>query len=165
MKKVNILVGLKGSGKTYIGKLLQDKLNIPFLRVEDICLRINAGREINNKAYISEAFEQIEAEIRKKLASSDQITIESTASASQFDNMVLSLRKDFIVKLVKIDTDPNLCLQRVKTRDLKNHIPVSDEQIIEINKVSAMRTFDFDLIIENNNKTDKELIEELNKLV
>ncbi|MGD0712530.1 MAG: AAA family ATPase [Bacteroidales bacterium] len=165
MKKINILVGLKGSGKTYIGKLLQDKLNIPFLRVEDICLRINAGREINNKAYISEAFEQIEAEIRKKLASSDQITIESTASASQFDNMVLSLRKDFIVKLVKIDTDPNLCLQRVKTRDLKNHIPVSDEQIIEINKVSAMRTFDFDLIIENNNKTDKELIEELNKLV
>jgi shikimate kinase len=165
MKKVNILVGLKGSGKTYIGKLLQDKLNIPFLRVEDICLRINAGREINNKAYISEAFEQIEAEIRKKLASSNQITIESTASASQFDNMVLSLRKDFIVKLVKIDTDPNLCLQRVKTRDLKNHIPVSDEQIIEINKVSAMRTFDFDLIIENNNKTDKELIEELNKLV
>jgi shikimate kinase len=165
MKKINILVGLKGSGKTYIGKLLQDKLNIPFLRVEDICLRINAGREINNKAYISEAFEQIEAEIRKKLASSNQITIESTASASQFDNMVLSLRKDFIVKLVKIDTDPNLCLQRVKTRDLKNHIPVSDEQIIEINKVSAMRTFDFDLIIENNNKTDKELIEELNKLV
>ena len=164
MKKVNILIGLKGSGKTYIGQLLQDKLNIPFLRVEDICLKIKAGREINDENYISEVFEQIESEVRKLLLTKDQLTIESTGSVPQFDKMLHNLKKDFIVKLIKIDTDPSLCFKRVTLRGRTNHIPVSDEQVIEINKMADQRKFDFDLVIENNSKTDKELLEELNEL-
>ena len=164
MKKVIILIGLKGSGKTYIGQLLQDKLNVPFLRVEDICLKIQSGRQITDTNYISEVFVQIEAEIRKLLSSIDNLTIESTGSVIQFDQMVSNLKKDFNVKLIKVDTDPALCFQRVKTRDKKNHIAVSDDQVIEINNNSFKKKFDFDLIIENNNKTDKELLDALVKV-
>lgn len=38
VKRIYILIGPKGSGKTYIGTPLQDQLHIPFLRVEDIAL-------------------------------------------------------------------------------------------------------------------------------
>jgi dephospho-CoA kinase len=104
------------------------------------------------------------AKIRKTLFSVDQLTIEATGSVIQFDQMVHNLKKDFIVKLIKVDTDPELCLQRVKARDQQNHIPVSDKQVIDINKISAQRTFDFDLIVPNNSQTDNELLEELSQL-
>jgi hypothetical protein len=55
-------------------------------------------------------------------------------------------------------------LKRVKARDQQNHIPVSDKQVIDINKISAQRTFDFDLIVANNSQTDNELLEELSQL-
>jgi shikimate kinase len=164
MKTIYILIGLKGSGKTYIGTLLQNKRNIPFLRVEDICLKIKADRKIDDQDYISEAFEKIETEIRKKLLSVNQLTIESTASAIQFDQMVFNLRKDFVVKLIKIETDPKLCMQRVRTRDQENHISVSDEEVTQINTISAQRKFDFDLTIQNNFKSDNELLDELSRL-
>jgi shikimate kinase len=164
MKTIYILIGLKGSGKTYIGTLLQNKRNIPFLRVEDICLKIKADRKIDDQNYIKEAFEKIETEIRKKLLSVNQLTIESTASAIQFDQMVFNLRKDFIVKLIKIETDPKLCLQHVRTRDQENHISVSDEEVTQINTISAQRKFDFDLTIQNNFKSDNELLDELSRL-
>lgn len=161
MKKVTILIGLKGSGKTHIGQLLQEKLNIYFLRVEDICLKIQAGRKISDIDYISEVFTHIEAEVRKLLCTVNHLTIESTGSVPQFDQMLTNLKKDFIVKLIKVNADPGLCLQRVKTRDQKNHIVVSDNQVIEINNAAAQKTFDFDLIIENNNLTDEELLKVL----
>ena len=84
MKTINILIGPKGSGKTFIGQLLQTKYGIHFLRVEDICLKIKADREIMNKTYISEVFLEIEKEVRNHLSIKNQLTIESTASVIEF---------------------------------------------------------------------------------
>jgi len=165
MKTINILVGQKGSGKTYIGKLLQDNLNIPFLRVEDVCLKIKKDRDVFDKNYIAESFMQIEKEIRKLLNTTDQLTIESTGAAVEFTQMLENLKKDFIVKLIKVDTDSELCIQRVRDRDNKNHIPVSDERVSEINKLAVRKIFDFDLIINNNCKTDKEILNEIKKII
>jgi len=164
MKTINILIGLKGSGKTYIGQLLQSEYNIPFLRVEDICLKIKADRDVFDKEYISETFNLNEKEIRHQLQSVNELTIESTGAASEFDLMLKNLEKDFIVRLIKINTNPLICLQRVKSRDLKAHIAVSDEKVIEINKLAAQKSYTYDLIISNEDKSDEDILNELSQM-
>ena len=164
IKTINILIGLKGSGKTYIGQLLQESYNIPFLRVEDICLKIKANRDVFDKEYISETFNLIEKEIRHQLQSVNELTIESTGAASEFDLMLKNLEKDFIVRPIKINTNPLICLQRVKSRDLKAHIPVSDEKVNEINKLAAQKSYNYDLVIANDDTSDEDILRGWNEM-
>lgn len=163
MKTVYVLIGLKGSGKTYAGKLLSERLAIPFLRVEDIFLKLRSNNPLEDQNYITRGYENVEKEIRSLLNGFDELTIESTGIAIQFREMISNLKKDYDVKLIKIDTDPELCIKRVKSRNRSGHIPVSDEMLIEINKLSESISYDYDLIFKNNNKTDDELIFEFIK--
>ena len=163
MKTVFILIGLKGSGKTYAGKLLSERLAIPFLRVEDIFLKLRSNNLLEDQNYITRGYENVEKEIRSLLNGFDELTIESTGIAIQFREMISNLKKDYDVKLIKIDTDPELCIKRVKSRNRSGHIPVSDEMLIEINKLSESISYDYDLIFKNNNTTDDELIFEFIK--
>lgn len=160
MKTVYILIGLKGSGKTHIGDLLSKRLEIPFLRVEDIFLRIKTEDPLNDQNYILTGFKNVEIEIRKRLVKNDQIIIESTGIATQFNDMVENLKNDFVIKLIKIDSDPDLCLKRIKNRDQSKHIAVSDDKILEINKLAKEISFNFDLVIVNSSKADNEIVQE-----
>ncbi len=164
MKTVYILIGLKGSGKSYIGNLLSERLSIPFLRVENIFLKIKTNNPLEDQNYISTGFINVEKEIRSLLKGIDQLTIESTGIAVQFETMVSNLKKDFIVKLIKIFTFPELCFKRVKDRDQSDHISISDDQLLEINKLSGKVSLNFDLIIYNNIETDEEIIEQFRKM-
>ena len=54
IKQIIILIGLKGSGKTYIGTLIQEKVGIKFFRVENVWLSFKSERLSNE--YILEGF-------------------------------------------------------------------------------------------------------------
>jgi len=163
MKTVYVLIGLKGSGKTYTGKLLSERLAIPFLRVEDIFLKLKTTNPPDDQNYVTRGYENVENEIRSLLTGFDELTIESTGIAFQFREMIAKLKIDFDVKLIKIDTDPELCFQRVKWRNQTGHIHVSDEMLAEINKLSESVCYDYDLIIKNSTTADDELIFEFIK--
>jgi len=163
MKTVFVLIGLKGSGKTYTGKLFSERLAIPFLRVEDIFLKLKTNNPPDDQNYVTRGYENVENEIRSLLTGFDELTIESTGIAFQFREMIANLKKDFDVKLIKIDTDPELCYERVKWRNQTGHIPVSDEMLTEINKLSESVRYDYDLILKNNTTADDELIFEFIK--
>ena len=158
MKTVYVLIGLKGSGKTYTGKLLSERLAIPFLRVEDIFLKLKTTNPPDDLNYITRGYENVENEIRSLLTGFEELTIESTGIALQFREMIAHLKKDYDVKLIKIDTDPELCYERVKWRNQSGHILVSDEMLTEINKLSENVCYDYDLILKNNSASDDELI-------
>ncbi len=164
MKTVYILIGLKGSGKTYIGNLLSETLSIPFLRVENIFLKTKTENPLKDQNYISAGFKNVESEIRSLLLNIDQLTIESTGIGTQFESMVSNLKKDFIVKLIKVSSDPELCYKRVKNRDQSDHISVSDDQLFEINKLAGKVSLNFDQIIYNNTEQDKDIIDEFRKM-
>ncbi|MBS1550851.1 MAG: shikimate kinase [Bacteroidetes bacterium] len=164
MKTVYILIGLKGSGKTYIGNLLYETLSIPFLRVENIFLKTKTENPLKDQNYISSGFRNVENEIRSLLMKIDQLTIESTGIGTQFESMVSNLKKDFIVKLIKVSSDPELCYKRVKNRDQSDHISVSDDQLFEINKLAGKVLLNFDQVIHNNTESDSAIIEEFRKM-
>jgi shikimate kinase len=165
MKTLYILIGLKGSGKTFIGKLIEDKFGISFLRVENIFKNIKHDRHYSDESYIKEGFTLLEKEIRNRFKETDMLTIESTGLTDEFRQMLGSLRKDFSVRLIKIDADPALCIERVTKRDSKNHINLSDKDVEKINELAIKVKFDYDLTIDNNTKTEKNILKQFRKIL
>ncbi len=162
MKQVIILIGLKGSGKTYIGTLVQEKLGIKFFRVENVWLTVKSER-LSDK-YMKEGFNLVESEIDNLLLHSDRIIIESTGTTEYFKSFLQKLKSKYDVKLVKIETSRDICYKRLKSRDASIHIPVSDDLLEKINQEAIKVELEFDTIIENEKTSDNDILDKLQKL-
>ena len=90
IKQIIILIGLKGSGKTYIGTLIQEKVGIKFFRVENVWLSLKSERLSNE--YILEGFSLVEKEIDRLLLDTDRITIEFTGTTDYFNRFINKLK-------------------------------------------------------------------------
>ena len=163
MKQLIILIGLKGSGKSYIGSLIEERLGINLLRVEDLWL--NSKQKRFSEDYVSEGFKLVEKEIENKFKGLDLLTIESTGTSKYFKPFLRELRIKYNLKLVKIDTSPETCHRRIKSRDSSIHIPVSDDIIHQINKEALEVDLEFDTVIDNENSTDVEILKKISEIV
>jgi len=157
MKQLIILVGPKGSGKTYIGTLIHEKLGIPFLRVEDIWLSVTSERFTGE--YFEEGFRMVEEEIDRQLNKADLLLIESTGASAHFAPFLSAVRQKYSLTLIKINASPDTCRRRIKTRDTSVHIPVSDDRIEQINREASKVDLEFDAVIENEYASDEEILE------
>ena len=154
-KQIFILVGPKGCGKTFIGTLIQKEIGIHFLRVEDIWLSLKSERLSNE--YIIEGFNLVKKNIDQLLTLNSRIVIESTGTSEHFFSFLDILRSSYDVKLVKIVASPDVCVNRIKSRDSSLHVPVSDDMLSLINQAALETNLDYDLII-NNEKTSNNMI-------
>lgn len=164
-KIIYLLIGQKGSGKSFIGTLMEKEFGIKFIRVEDWAKKIKKDRDVDNEAYLKQVFEKIENGIRGSLTDKDKIVFESTGLTEHFDLMLESLRRDFQVTTIGVYADSTTCLKRVKSRDQNIHINVSDDQVLMINEKVRERNFETDFSIINEDKSEKELINEIEKNV
>ena len=122
MKTIFILIGPKGSGKSYIGKLIEKNLSIRFLRVEPLFMKIKGNRDNIDESYIKEGFKLLESEIHHCLIKEDNVIIEQTGAADYFNQFLENLESKFIVKLIKIYSPLDMCNKRIKKRDSNRHI-------------------------------------------
>jgi predicted kinase len=164
-KKIYLLIGAKGSGKSFIGMLMEEHFGVKFIRVEDWAQKIKAKRAINNEAYLTDVFQGIEDGIREVMIREDIIVFESTGLTSQFDRMLKNLQGDFSVITILVEAKNETCLRRVKTREQSIHIAVSDEQVNEINKLVQEKQMPTDHCVTNENKSAKELVAEISKII
>lgn len=164
-KIIFLLIGAKGSGKTFIGIIIESHFNIKFIRVEDWVKEIKKDRQIEDEKYLRDAFQVIETGIRSFLNNYSKIVFESTGLTNYFDQMIKSLRKDFKVITIKIQAESALCLERVKNRDLSIHINISDDQVININKQVQAKNMKTDFILSNNDKHIYELKAEIENII
>lgn len=162
-KSVYLLIGQKGSGKSFIGTLLEKEFGIKFIRVEDWAKKIKKDRNVDNEAYLKQVFVEIESGVRDSLTDNDKIVFESTGLTEYFDIMLENLRKDFKVTTIGVYADSTICLERVKSRDQQIHINISDDQVLMINEKVRERSFETDFSIINEDKSEKELINEITK--
>jgi dephospho-CoA kinase len=160
-KKIFLLIGQKGSGKSFIGNIFEKKFGIKFIRVEDWVKLINKDHDVFNEIYLKKVFELIENRIREILIENNCIVFESTGLSSYFDKMLESFKNDFQVTTVGIYAERSTCLYRVKSRDQTLHINISEYQISKINKKVIERNLFTDFLIINENKTEKKLINEV----
>lgn len=145
-----ILIGPKGSGKTYIGRQIEHLTGIKFLHVESLWLQLADGED---------GWDRVEREIDNIFIQYDKVVIESLGAGEGFNRMYASLKAKYEVKLIKVETDLDECLQRVKNRDSVDHIPVSDEKVREYNRIAAGVNHPWNAIIDNNGPaTDEEIL-------
>ena len=150
-KTLHILIGPKGSGKTYIGGKIEHLTGIKFLRVEPLWLQLTGGED---------GWDRVKHEIDELFRQHAKMVIESLGAGEGFNRMYASLKEKYKVKLIKVETDLDECLQRVKNRDCVAHIPASDEKVREYNRIAANVSHPWDAIIDNNGPaTDEEILE------
>lgn len=146
---VLLLVGPKGSGKTFIGSLICKHLGVPFFRAEPIFLENLRSSRLRGAARDAEGFEKVFAEVERWLVNTPRVALESTGASDAFPPFLDALRSKYQVLLVSIQAPPETCLERVRTRDPKDHIAVSDDNVVAINRRAAKVRLDWDLEIDN----------------
>ncbi|MGA9398371.1 MAG: hypothetical protein WBV22_08955 [Anaerolineaceae bacterium] len=140
-KTIYMLIGPKGVGKTHIGTLVDRSTDIVFLRVEPIWLTLQPGED---------GWIKVETAIDAMFQAHNKVMIESLGIGEGFRGLLISLAKKYQIKLIRVVADLDTCLSRVKNRNKLDHIPVSDDKVIEYNNSAAIVTYDWDVEIENN---------------
>ena len=150
VKTLFMLIGPKGSGKTYIGMLVDKNTNISFLRVEPIWLSLKANED---------GWLKVEQEIDKRFENCNKLMIENLGAGSGFHGFLNSLKAKYQIETIRVYTEPGICLKRVQNRSSKDHIPVSDMDVERYNEIASQVIFDWSFEIDNNGPaTDAELL-------
>jgi shikimate kinase len=149
-KTVVMLIGPKGSGKTHIGTVLEKRAGLKFLRVEMIWLRLGEGQD---------GWQAVEEAVDSCLERSDSVVIESLGVTEGFERMRASLGRRYRIRYVRVAAPPAVCLERVRGRDSRDHIAVSDEKVEEYNSIAVKVALPWDGEICNFPPlTDREIL-------
>jgi predicted ABC-type ATPase len=140
-KTLYMLIGPKGSGKTHIGSLVSANTNIVFLRVEPIWLSLQPGED---------GWTKVIETLHGLFAQHDEVMIESLGAGDAFRDFDSRLAGQYVIKKIRVLTALDTCLERVRTRSALNHIPVSDDKVVEYNQVAARVVHDWAGEIDNN---------------
>ena len=153
-KTLLCLIGLKGSGKSHIGSLLEKHWGIPFIRVEELWLSLSRETESRGEDFVAEGFRRQEELLLRELSQHPAACFESTGTTPQFAALLKRLSTHAQVFLVHVLADPDLCAKRVRSRDQSIHVDVSDSRVREINAEASRVTYPWALEIENGEGSD-----------
>jgi hypothetical protein len=140
-KMLYMLIGPKGSGKTHVGMLVDRHTDIVFLRVEPIWLGLRPGED---------GWKKVEAVIDTMFQTNNKVMIESLGVGDGFCEFYADLAEKYPIKMIRVYADLDTCFARVKNRNSTDHIAVSDDKVVEFNKIAAKVTYDWALEINNN---------------
>ena len=160
--KTIVLIGMMGSGKTTIGKLLGEKLTLRSIDIDVII-------EQNEKRTVSEIFQNegekyfrnIERETIKKNFTNKDLIISLGGGAFEDQLTQEHLLKNSTVIYLK--TSPNVILERIKNNTnrplLKNQMTVEKIQSIILQRQKNYELANITILTDNKN-TDK-IVEEI----
>ncbi len=154
MKKVIVLVGPKGAGKTTIGRFLEAELGIEFFCVEPLFLEVRARLGASHPDLERQGFEAVLASLGDALARSAVVCFDSTGASARFPWLLSELGKLARVVLIRVLADPAQCLERVRQRNAALHIPIADAAIERINDVAARVELPWDAKLDNRGEFD-----------
>ena len=150
-KTIILLVGPKGSGKTYLASRMEAELGIGFVRVEPIWLSLSAEISPGTAQFDEEGQSRVISAAHEALEHHSTIVLESTGTAPWFPRQKSDLDAIGSLIFVKVDAPLSLCLERIQHRDASNHIPVSDDRVNEINAIASRVVLPWTIIVPNTN--------------
>ena len=154
-----LLVGPKGSGKSYIGRLLQSALGIHFCPVEPLWMAYHAAcKEAGKEPTIAEGIAVVHPLIAKALAEHTHVSVETTGASAEILTDLLALGHDAGLLLVRLQVPLETCLERIARRDQRQQIPLATEAIKEVYRLSVALDLPVDVVIENCELEDEQIL-------
>jgi len=133
IKRIVVLVGPKGSGKSAIGSMLERELGVKFVRVEPLFLETREEIGAAHPDFERIGFQKTFSCLVYELSRHDTVCFESTGASEKFHRLLTELRELSVVLPVQVQADPMQCVERIRSREPSIHIPVSDDQVERIN--------------------------------
>jgi shikimate kinase len=161
LKRIIVLVGPKGAGKSTIGHLIENWLGVPFIRVEPIYLQVRGVLGAEHPDLERHGFTAILGNLTQALTRHDVICFETTGASTHTSWLLAELSKVAEVLLVQVRADPSQCLARIHRRDASVHIPVSDNEVERINAVANQVDLPWAAVIDNRGNLEIDKILEI----
>lgn len=156
-----MLVGPKGSGKSFIGELMQEHFSITFLPEESWTKGVKKDSSLSHTSYLTEVFANMEEKVREALEEHDTIVFEATPLTKAFETMFETLKTDFFMTTIGVWATHVCCIERIRAGNQAEDIQVSEEEIRAINSMVVDRAAETNFRIENNDATVDELVADL----
>lgn len=162
MSKNIVLVGLSGSGKTTIGKLLEQKINLKFIDTDEIIVN-NENRSIND-IFATDGekyFRQIEFEVVRKVSEQNDLIISTGGGVVLNQENIDNLKKNGIVFYLKTSVDT--LVNRLKN-DTTRPLLKTDDLRLKLEKMLFDRATFYekaDYIIKNDNDNIEQTVENI----
>jgi catechol 2,3-dioxygenase-like lactoylglutathione lyase family enzyme len=157
-KAVYVLVGPKGAGKSYLGRLAEKQLGLAFVDVEALALSMPEDERRSDLIYA-----RLERLVDERLRDAPDVILEVTGASPHTGAFFESLRRKYQVRLVQLVAPPDTCLARIEARGPANQLPATPEQVREINRLSLEADFEYDLRL-GNPPTDESLLSAIARL-
>ncbi len=161
-----VLIGMMGSGKSTVSKLLSEKLNLSLLDTDEIFEQQEKCKIVDFfKKYGEEKFREIESEILKKaLTKSNCIISTGGGIVLKEENRILLSDKSILT--IYLSTNYETIYNRIKDDKTRPLLLVENPKE-EIKKILNSREQFYNqakITIETDNKTQQEIAEEILKI-
>ena len=158
-----VLVGLSGSGKTTIGKLLEKYLpNLKFVDTDEIIVK-QENRSINDifAKDGEEKFREIEKSVVEKVSKENDLIISTGGGVVLNKENMINLKKNGIVFYLK--TSPEVIAERLKNDNTRPLLKVDDvkEKLYKMLEIRGKLYEEADITIN----TDEKSSEKVSKLI
>lgn len=166
-KRIILLIGPKGSGKTHLASLAAENLDVHCIPADSIWLRIDDERELSGEEYTKARLSRVYAAINAEFLQTSSVILESTGTASWFNEFLSRLKSFGEVILIKVDAPEDVCLQRIRRQSQLEGIEVPEEQIKRINQISRNLEMNWDASFNNNDdeSNEKQFIDMLKNIL
>jgi shikimate dehydrogenase len=154
-----VLIGMRGSGKTTVGRILARKLGRELVEMDELIAR-RAGLSISEivKKYGWERFRDIEEQVTSEVAEQDNIINASGGGVVTREKNIQELKKNGILVWLKAGVDTLLeRLGEDSQRPLLVGKTQREDMEITLNERKALYQKAADLVIDTENKTPEEV--------
>jgi len=153
-----LLIGPKGSGKSYVGRTLEARLGVHFFHVEPLWLEYYAEcKAANREPVIVEGIAKVRPVLERALAEHVHVGVETTGASPEILAALMSLRPREETIVARVSAPLDVCLRRVSSRDQSHQIPMDMEAVREVHALSESLQLRSDITLLNVALTESEI--------
>jgi gluconate kinase len=157
-----ILLGPKGSGKSFIGALLEERCGIRFVRVEPLWKAyFERCASSGTPPDIGVGIGEVHPVVRRALAEFRHVAVETTGASQPILADLLDLAPSDQTLIVRVQAPLDLCVARIASRDATAHIAVDEGMIRQVHALSEAVDIAPDLVILNVDVSADDLAREV----
>lgn len=154
-----VLIGPKGAGKSYVGRLLQSAGKAHFLHVEPLWMAYYAECDRLGRARsIPDGINAVRPVIISALQQHRHVCVETTGGSRDILDDLLNAGAAAGVLVVRINAPLKTCLNRIEARDPTHQIPVPSDTIQEIYELNRNSKEPVALTLENVSMSDADIL-------